>query len=149
MVAKCEGRTGDVKVTASPVSERLRKAGLRPTQQRVVIGEMLWPGPGTRHVEASALHDDLTVRGIRVSLATVYNALRDFERAGLLRRIAVASDRLWFDTDTGDHQHFHIEAENRLFDLPVGWQLNRSLPPAPAGYSISHIDVVVHLKKDS
>jgi len=78
----------------------------------------LWSGPETRHVEAGAFHADLTKDGVNISLATVYNTLRDFERAGLTRRITVASERVWFDTDTGDHQHLDIERKGRLDDLP-------------------------------
>lgn len=131
-----------------PVSERLRRAGIRATQQRVAVGTMLWSGSGPRHVEAVALHDQISATGAAISLATVYNTLHDFERAGLIRRIAIASDRNWFDTDTGNHQHFYIESENRLFDMSNECHPMSALPPAPVGYRISHVDVVVHLKKD-
>jgi len=75
-------------------SNILTQAGIRPTRQRIAIGEALWSGPETCHVEAAALHADLTTDGVKISLATGYNTLRDFEHAGLLRRIAVASERV-------------------------------------------------------
>lgn len=93
------------------------------------------------------LHADIAAAKQRISLATVYNTLRDFERAGLVRRIAVVSERAWFDTDTGNHQHFHIEAESRLFDLPHGWRPTDPLPTPPAGYRIARVDTVVHLER--
>ncbi|MCO4839680.1 MAG: transcriptional repressor [Rhodobacteraceae bacterium] len=104
----------------------------------------MWSGPGSRHIEAAALHASLTNEAVNISLATVYNTLRDFERAGSIRRTAVASERVWFDTDTGDHQHFYIEAESRLIDLPSGWQPHYPMPSPPDGYRITRIDTVVH-----
>jgi len=128
------------------VSDLLTQAGIRPTRQRDAIGEALWSGSETRHVEAGALQADLTKDGLNISLATARNTLRDFERAGLIRRIATASERVWFDTDTGDHQHLYIEREGRLDDLPCGWQPNYRMPARPDDYRITRIDSVVHLE---
>lgn len=135
-------------MTRVDINALLTRAGVRPTRQRLAIGDLLWSGPGTRHVEAAMLHGDIAAQGLRISLATVYNTLHDFERAGLVRRIAVVSERAWFDTDTGNHQHFHIEAENRLFDLPKDWQPTGPLPKPPAGYRIARVDTVVHLERE-
>jgi Fur family iron response transcriptional regulator len=115
--------------------------GVRPTRQRAVLAEMLFTGKGC-HVDAQALHAEVVRRGERLSLATVYNALRAFEKAGLIRRVAVPSERIWYDTDTGAHRHFYIEAENRVLDIADG---QHETPPQ--GYRIKRIDTVVHLEK--
>jgi Fur family iron response transcriptional regulator len=62
----------------------LRKAGLRPTRQRMVLGRLLF-GSGDRHVTAEQLHAEVAAFGEHVSLATVYNTLHQFKRAGLVR----------------------------------------------------------------
>ena len=49
--------------------------------------------------------------GVKVSLATVYNTLHQFTEAGLLRQVIVDAARGYFDTNTGDHQHFFLEDE--------------------------------------
>lgn len=131
------------------VSNNLTQAGIRLTRQRIAIGEVLWSGPETRHVEAGALHAGLIKEGVNIALATIYNTLRDFEHTGLIRRIAVASERVWFDTDTGNHQHFYIEAESRLFDLPNSWKPESRLPSPPSGYRITRVDTVVHLAPET
>ena len=77
-----------------------------------------------------------------MSMATVYNALRGFERAGLIRRVAVPTESIWYDTDTGDHRHFFIEAENRILDIPS----EAGIDP-PKGFRVKHIDMVVHLER--
>ena len=94
----------------------LSAAGLRLTEQRKEIVRHLYVG-GHRHVNAAGLHAEICAESGEISLATIYNALNDFERAGILRRIAVPCDKVWFDTDTGHHRHFYIEAEDRVIDI--------------------------------
>ena len=92
--------------------ERLRTAGLRPTRQRVELAGLLFKGRD-RHVTAESLHDEVASAGMKVSLATVYNTLHQFTEAGLLRQVVVDAARGYFDTNTGDHQHFFLEEEGR------------------------------------
>ncbi len=124
--------------------ERLRMAGLRPTRQRVALGELLFAN-GDRHVTAELLHDEAVAAGERVSLATVYNTLHQFKRAGLLRELAIEGSRSYFDTNTSNHNHFLIESNGKLVDIPSDQIRVDGLPQPPAGMRISHIDVVVRL----
>lgn len=128
--------------TAALLSNDLLAAhGLRVTRQRRVLAGLLFAGAG-RHVDAQTLSTEAECAGHRLSLATVYNTLRDFERAGLIRRVSVPSERIWYDTDTGAHRHFYIEAENRVLDMP-----DSTVIEPPAGYRIMRIDTVVHLER--
>ena len=71
--------------------------------------------------------------GIKVSLATVYNTLHQFTGAGLLRQVIVDAARGYFDTNTGDHQHFFLEEEGALIDIPgENRGVGRSHAAAPA-----------------
>lgn len=125
-------------------ADRLRGAGLRPTRQRVVLGDLLFAN-GDRHVTAELLHGEAVAAGESVSLATVYNTLHQFKRAGLLREIAIEGARSYFDTNTSNHNHFLIEDEGRLVDI-LGDRIEVSgVPQPPDGMRISHIDVVVRL----
>jgi Fur family iron response transcriptional regulator len=128
------------------VSEVLRRAGLRPTRQRVALGRLLFAGED-RHVTAEMLHEEAVRVGQRVSLATVYNTLHQFKRAGLLREIAVCGQRAYFDTNTSNHNHYFIEADGSLIDIPGGTVRVEGLPPPPEPLRIAHIDVVVRLVK--
>jgi Fur family iron response transcriptional regulator len=123
---------------------RLRRAGLRPTRQRVALAALLF-GNGDRHVTAELLHEEAVGAGERVSLATVYNTLHQFKRAGLLREIAIGGQRAYFDTNTSNHNHFFIEAQSKLIDIPNDCVTVDGLPQPPEGLRISHIDVVVRL----
>jgi len=129
------------------VRAMLRQAGLRPTRQRQALGALLF-GCGDRHLTAEMLHAEAVAAGERVSLATVYNTLHQFTRAGLLRELAIDGTKAHFDTNTSNHNHFFIEDESRLVDIPGDGIRVDGLPQPPEGMRIRHIDVVVRLSKE-
>lgn len=126
------------------VAEKLRGAGLRPTRQRLALGALLFCS-GDRHVSAEMLHAEALSSGEQVSLATVYNTLHQFTRAGLLRELAIDGGKAYFDTNTSNHNHFFIEEHGELMDIPGDSIRVDGLPEPPAGMMVSHIDVVVRL----
>lgn len=128
----------------SDLVQLLRRAGLRPTRQRLALGSLLFGGED-RHVTAEMLHAEAVAAGERVSLATVYNTLHQFKRAGLLREIAVDGTKAYFDTNTSNHNHFLVETDGRLIDIPGNSITIDGLPEPPEGMRISHVDVVVRL----
>lgn len=130
----------------SDVRTLLRGAGLRPTRQRVALGELLF-AEGDQHVTAEMLHEQAIRRSIPVSLATVYNTLHQFTEVGLLNEVIVDGSKTHFDTNISNHHHFFIEGDNTILDIPgAGVALDR-LPKPPAGLEISRIDVVVRLRR--
>jgi len=131
----------------SQILERLRRGGLRPTRQRLALAKLLFEN-GNRHVTAEILHDEAAAANVRVSLATVYNTLHQFTAAGLLREIVVDGTRSYFDTNIDDHHHFFHEQSGTLSDIPAHHVVVSELPPAPAGTSVSRVDVVVRLHEN-
>jgi Fe2+ or Zn2+ uptake regulation protein len=74
----------------------LHNVGLRSTCQRIALASLLIR-TANRHVTAEILYDEAHEAGWPVSRATVCNILRQFEQAGLLRRITVRrSKKAWF-----------------------------------------------------
>jgi Fur family transcriptional regulator, iron response regulator len=140
--------------TSASIPHRLRQAGLRPTRQRCSLASLLF-GQGDRHVSAEALHEEASAAGVRVSLATIYNTLHQFQQAGLLRELAIDGQRSYFDTNTSNHNHFYFEGpghgdgqgQGRLIDIPGDTVRVNGVPTPPQGMRISHIDVVVRLVK--
>ena len=130
---------------AMPIAKCVRQAGLRPTRQRLALAELLF-GKGDRHVSAEELHEEAQAAGVAVSLATVYNALHQFTRAGLLRILSVEGARTYFDTNTSDHHHFFVEGENRVVDIDGGPVRVVNLPEPPAGMEIANVDIVIRLR---
>ncbi|BGE84910.1 Fur family transcriptional regulator Irr [Methylosinus sp. 3S-1] len=126
---------------------RLIAAGMRPTRQRVALGELLFRG-GHRHVTAEKLYEEARAAALPVSLATVYNTLHQLTDIGLLREIAVDGARVYFDTNVSEHHHFLIEDGDALVDIPGAEIDVVNLPAPPPGMRIARVDVVVRLVKD-
>ena len=126
------------------IREKLRGAGLRPTQQRLNLAELLFSGED-RHVSAEALHAEALSAKMGVSLATVYNTLNQFTAAGLLREVAIEGSKSYFDTNISNHIHFFLENEEKLMDIDANSLNLTGLPQAPEGHEISRIDVIIRL----
>ncbi|MBP1887201.1 MULTISPECIES: iron response transcriptional regulator IrrA [Sinorhizobium] len=128
--------------------ERLRNSGLRPTRQRVALADLIF-AKGDRHLTVEELHEEAVEAGVPVSLATVYNTLHQFTEAGMIRVLAVESAKTYFDTNVSDHHHFFVEGQNEVLDIPVSNIQIDNLPEPPEGMEISHVDVVVRLRRKS
>ncbi|KAA3511009.1 MULTISPECIES: iron response transcriptional regulator IrrA [Agrobacterium] len=128
------------------IGTRLRRFGLRPTRQRVALGDLLF-AKGDRHLTVEELHDEAVSANVPVSLATVYNTLHQFTEAGLIRVLAVEGAKTYFDTNVSDHHHFFVEGENEVLDIPVNNLQIGNLPEPPEGMEIAHVDVVIRLRR--
>ncbi|MEM7442766.1 MAG: iron response transcriptional regulator IrrA [Pseudomonadota bacterium] len=128
------------------IVERLQGAGLRPTRQRMALARLLFDGDH-RHVTAEQLHGEVQAARRSVSLATVYNTLNQFTRAGLLREVVVEAGRSYFDTNVSDHCHFYHEDKGRLMDIDGASIRIEGLPKPPEGASISRVDVVIRVSE--
>jgi Fur family iron response transcriptional regulator len=122
-------------------------AGLRPTRQRLTLAALLVGDGHNRHVTAESLFAAVQQSGEKVSLATVYNTLRAFCDAGLMKEITVDGSKSYFDTNTHDHPHFFWEDDSRLTDAPADELEITRLPSAPEGAEISKVDVVIRLRR--
>ena len=130
----------------SKILEQLHSVGLRPTSQRMALAKLLFDGTN-RHVTAEMLHMEALNSQKQVSLATVYNTLNLFTRAGLLREIVIDSGCSYFDTNTISHHHFYREDTQQLTDIDTEEIEFERLPTPPEGSKISQVDVVVRINK--
>ena len=137
-----------VAVVKIETEAKLRDFGLRPTRQRVALASLLF-AKGDRHLTVEELHEEAIAANVPVSLATVYNTLHQFTEAGLIRVLAVESNRTYFDTNVSDHHHFFVEEDNQVLDIPVNNIAIDNLPEPPEGMEIAHVDVIVRLRRKS
>ena len=124
--------------------DRLRRAELRPTRQRLALAKLLFE-KGDRHITAEGLHEEALQAHVSVSLATVYNTLHQFTAVGLLREIMVDGTRSYFDTNTEEHHHFFFEGSGRLQDIPAERVVVSELPPPPDGTAVCRVDVIIRV----
>lgn len=128
-----------------PIAQRLRSAGLRPTQQRIALANLLFAS-GHRHVTAEELHAEAIQGGFVLSVATVYNTLNQFTEAGLVRILAVEGLRTWFDTNVANHHHFYIEGRGEILDVDETRIEISNVPEPPEGFEIANVDIVIRLR---
>ncbi|MCA8830698.1 Fur family transcriptional regulator [Hymenobacter pini] len=101
--------------TPQQLRERLAAAGLRATQQRLLILESLVVLPG--HPTAEQVHRRVTEQAPSLSLGTVYKTLDSFVAAGLTKRVASAegSSRR-YDADCTEHHHLFCTDTQEIID---------------------------------
>ena len=125
------------------IKEFLRSNSLRPTKQRVLIAKYLFDGEN-KHGTAEKLSNELNRRKTGISLATVYNTLHDFYERGLLKKLSLGLDRVYFDTNTDHHHHFYSDKEQLLIDINNKLKVS-GLPKLPKNKKTNKIEVIVHL----
>jgi Fur family iron response transcriptional regulator len=134
-------------MSASPdIKERLRAAGVGITRQRLALAALLF-GAETRHVTAEQLFAEAINAGCDVSLATIYNNLKSFCEAGLLREVVVDATRSYYDTNTCQHHHFYAEETRALSDIADDSLVLTNLPPAPDGMVITDYTVMIRVAR--
>ena len=84
----------------------LRKAGLKVTQPRKLILELL-DKAGNKHVTADDIYRVLIQAGQDIGLATVYRVLNQFEAAGLVVKHNFEGGQAYYELDSGTH-HDHM-----------------------------------------
>lgn len=125
----------------------LASANLRPTRQRLSLASLLVGDGQNRHVTAESLYEAASSAGEKVSLATVYNTLKAFCDAGLMREITVDGSKSYFDTNISDHPHFYWEDSGSLSDAPASELEIARLPDVPEGTEVASVDVVIRLRR--
>ena len=124
---------------------KIRKTGLRPTRQRMILAELLFLN-GNRHLTAEQLHGEVIDRNDQISLATIYNNLHQFTRTGLLREVIVDATRVYFDTNIEPHHHFFYENNAYLEDIPAQSLKLLDIPTLPPETSVTSIDIIIRVR---
>ena len=128
--------------------EKLRRVGLRPTKQRLIIADILFNGPN-RHFSAEDLQDEITSSGNYMSLGTVYNCLKKFKKCGLIKQVEYSKETAVFDTNTNHHHHFLDEETGQLIDFESDKLVLQSLPQIPKGFTNNGLEIIIKLKKNN
>ena len=87
-------------------SKNLRKVGLKVTQPRVRILDLL-QRRRNKHMTADDIYRALVEAGEDIGLATVYRVLNQFEAAGLVTKHNFEGGQAYYELDSGEH-HDHM-----------------------------------------
>ena len=125
--------------------EKLKKTGLRLTKQRIFIGDLLF-GSKHKHVSAESLHNQIEKLGKKMALATVYNCLHHFHKAGLLKKVNAVNDVIIFDTNLCYHHHFLNVDTGELMDIDDTTISIAGLPKLPDGFETESRELTIRVK---
>ena len=127
--------------------EKLRELGLRPTKQRVKICELLFNREKTFHFTINDLVKMISEEmDEKISLATVYNTVHAFKKAGHLSEVEVRGKKTYFDTNITNHHHFYDSETCELIDIDANDVVIQKIPKAPNGKKIKNVEVFINLK---
>ena len=126
---------------------KLRTSGLRPTKQRILIAKNLFERNKTFHFTVEALNKEVNKKGkVRVSLATVYNTVEAFTKAGYLKEILTSKSKSYYDTNIKSHHHFYDEGTKKLTDIDYNQVKLSKVPTPPKGKKIKNLEVVIRIQ---
>ena len=126
------------------IIKKLKNNGVRPTKQRMVLAKLLFE-KGKRHVSAEDLYTELRKEDRRISLATVYNTLKQFTKLGIIREVVVDQNKSLYCNNYKSHYHLYIEDEGKVVDIPTE-NINLDLPAFPACLNLHNVDVIVRVR---
>ncbi|MDH5445372.1 MAG: transcriptional repressor [Gammaproteobacteria bacterium] len=132
-------------ISKSQIIDKLKKAGVTPTQQRVEIGQILFAKP--QHMSADQVLSVVNQTGPVVSKATIYNTLGLFAKKGLVREVIVDPSKVFYDSNTSEHHHFYDIDTGSLMDINNGQLRLESMPVLPDGTEAEGIDIVIRVRK--
>ena len=133
------------------LADKLRSSGLRPTKQRLRLAEYLFNRSKTFHFTVENLDKVINKKGSeeKVALATIYNTVHAFEKAGHLKEILLKEGRSYFDTNTTSHHHFYDPTNNELTDIEANNIELKKFPTPPKGKSIKNVNVIINIDNDN
>ena len=122
----------------------LEKNGIRATKQRRVLAKIIFD-KGKRHISAENLFDEVKKEERKISMATVYNTLKQFTSLGLIREIVVDQNKSLYCNNNQSHYHLYIEDEGKVIDIPTK-NIDLDIPSIPACLQLHNIDVIVRIR---
>ena len=81
-----------------------------------------------------------------MSIATIYNCLKNLEIVVLLNKLNLQKNTAIFDTNINQHHHFLDEETGELIDIENDEVNLRKLPKIPQGYLNNGVEVLIKLR---
>ena len=123
---------------------KLEINGIRATKQRRVLAKLIFD-KGKRHISAENLFDEVKKDERKISMATIYNTLKQFTSLGLIREIVVDQNKSLYCNNNQSHYHLYIEDEGKVIDIPTQ-NIDLDIPSIPACLKLHDIDVIVRIR---
>ena len=129
-------------------SRELREAGLKVTQPRMRILELL-DQARPRHVTAEDIYRQLLDAGDDIGLATIYRVLTQFESAGLVLKHNFEGGQAVYELDRGEHHDHMVDVDTGKvieFHSEKIERLQQEIA-AEHGYDIADHSLVLYVRR--
>lgn len=114
------------------IMDLFRRAGLRPTQQRIAVFDYLLRHP--IHPSAETVYQAILQEYPSFSRTTVYNSLHALVEIGLVRELSMGEDEKRYDADLSAHGHFLCRRCGKASDIPLDAAVLAAM--RPDGYAV-------------
>ena len=131
------------------ILNKLRSSNLRPTKQRLEIAKFLFDREKTFHFTIESLTKAMAKKTTKqFALATIYNTVQAFKKAGHLSEVHLRgkNNTTYFDTNVSNHHHFFDTETSELIDINESEIKFEKIPKAPNGKNIKNLEVIINLK---
>jgi Fur family transcriptional regulator, peroxide stress response regulator len=130
-------------VNSDALAQRLADSGLRSTQQREVVYDVLLKKRDHPTADEVFARVKAETPAISISLATVYNCLETLVQCNLVRQVNFERGPTRYCPNLRPHAHFHDERTGAThdIDLPSNLldQVGSILPP---GYEAKSVEII-------
>ncbi|PPR46415.1 MAG: Peroxide-responsive repressor PerR [Alphaproteobacteria bacterium MarineAlpha5_Bin9] len=126
--------------------KKLKSHNIRPTKQRMVLSKILFE-KGNKHITAEELYEEVRKQERKISLATIYNTLKQFCKLGLLKEVIIDQNKSIYCSNNKQHYHLYIEDENKIIDIPHNKiNIDFNVPEIPACLNLHNVDIIIKIK---
>ncbi|MFC1901233.1 Fur family transcriptional regulator [Chloroflexota bacterium] len=125
-------------VTQTGNKELLNTAGLRSTNQRALILDIIRQGDG--HLDADEVFRRARIKQSRISLSTVYRTLQKLKQLGLVEELHFDETHHHYEIKSPtEHHHLVCQGCGRVieFEYPLSRIVKRDVPEAK-DFEITH-----------
>jgi Fur family peroxide stress response transcriptional regulator len=118
----------------------LKEKKIKITPNRLKVAEIIINSK--KHPSIDEIHTQLIKNNKNVSFTSVYNIIKMFQSANLIKVIK-AKDRSRYDADMSAHSHFICSVCGRVFDYEDDVIINNP-PEKINGMKVNYIEVIYH-----
>ncbi len=105
-------------MTTEQLQTLLLQAGIKPTQQRMLILDYLHKN--RTHPNSEQIYQDLREAEKGLSRATVYNTVSIFKEKGLIKILDTGDEFAHYDIALDEHGHFQCLDCGRIWNIDLG-----------------------------
>ncbi|MBC8447717.1 MAG: transcriptional repressor [Chloroflexi bacterium] len=128
--------------TTEEMCQRFRGLGLKVTPQRRFIFQAL--EGNTDHPSAEAIYEEVCAFIPEISLATVYNTLRELVDRGEVRELNLGDGKSRYDPDISSHQHLVCVRCHEVADVICNISCLELTPEQSQRYHVLGADVTFY-----